>query len=200
MKNIWQLRREFVAQYEVDTVNLTCHQGDIYDFFPPRRFHSHTGLSFEAPKSELILHVRPHETPAWFGRFVRGVGTFNGLFSTPSPDIVCIILGGQGYLVDVNYPHVCEIICVNPINIVVPSVCHDVLVCFDYVRAAGYGAGGLLWQTTDLSWDGIELDEIGLDYLSGRGWDSPEEQSAPFCLDLRTGAVEGGSGPSKYGL
>jgi hypothetical protein len=68
----------------------------------------------------------------------------------------------------------------------------------DYTRIAAYGVAGFLWNTDELSWDGIELTEVETNLVRGLGWDSPAGRKVQFSVDLSTGSVAGGSSPAMY--
>jgi hypothetical protein len=55
-----------------------------------------------------------------------------------------------------------------------------------------WGREGEAWESERLSWEGIQVDRIGVEdgipQLHGRGWDLRTDTDLAFTLDLRTGA------------
>ena len=66
------------------------------------------------------------------------------------------------------------------------------LVFEDCTQLVAIGAGGIAWTTERIAWDGIHgLTRAG-QQLAGEAWCAVDDQSL-HAVDLRTGAVEGGS-------
>lgn len=63
------------------------------------------------------------------------------------------------------------------------------------------GAGGVVWHTRRVSWDGFRDVRIERLTLTGEAWSPIEDRWLPFSVDLRTGRAEGGSytGPEEDG-
>lgn len=189
---------DFEARYSVEELASPLSGGTFFEFFP-KKASSLSGLTFETRGSEAWFSVKPQNFPTWVGRFAGGPGGLNGVFSTPSPNVVCIVVNGQGYWLDVDSPESFQTVRSLPIKNVFSVTSHELLVFVDYVRIAAYAPQGCVWVTEDLSWDGITVGDIDHNSLKGEAWDSPGDRYVPFSVDLNTGEVSGGSSPEKYG-
>jgi hypothetical protein len=135
----------------------------------------------------------------WVGEFEAGPGGISGIFATPCPDDVCVVNAGYAYRVATLLPSSYEVIPSLPVKHVLRVPGKDILVFVDYIRLCALGPTGLLWQTRDLSWDGIKLLEVSGTSIRGLGWDSPGNKDVQFVVDVETGQSQGGSSPNHYG-
>lgn len=188
----------FSADYKVRRFAGEPAAGTALQFL--RRPDAQVGINFQSAKSGLALEVEPNCGRPWIGEYQGGPEGIDGVFATPSTDTVCVIVKGQGYWVPVLDPQHYQVVRSTPIKRVIPIVDRRILVFVDFSRIVAYGAAGFLWLTPDLSWDGLEITDIGTDVILGTGWDSPAGRQVPFSVDLRTGESEGGSSPAKYGV
>jgi hypothetical protein len=133
----------------------------------------------------------------WVGRFEGGAGGITGAFATPNPGVVCIVVSGQGFWVPVESPAQFELVRATPIKTVL-AVGLRLMVFVDNTRLAAYADNGFRWMTTDLSWDGIRVTEVGQDQIRGIGFDSPSNREVPFLVATTDGSSEGGSSPDQY--
>jgi hypothetical protein len=153
------------------------------------------GQKYGTPLTEMTF--RPSNGESWRGRFREGGYGLNGVFATPDPDTVCVILGGLGYWIPVLDParHV-FVRCAPVIDVV---ALHDVgvILFVDYSRLAAYDASGLAWEIGSLVDDELAITEVRDGKVRGRGWSSGKDLN--FEIDARTGRVEsiGPAGPSK---
>lgn len=66
-----------------------------------------SGVTSIADRKPLIVEVTPYEGSPWTGLFNRNTEYFeavNGIYSFPDPNVILVVSGGQGYLVDVHDP------------------------------------------------------------------------------------------------
>lgn len=150
------------------------------------------------PRQALLFEVSSAVREPWVGSFECGPGGLTGVFATPSPDVICIVVRGQGYWIPVQSPEGYQIIRSIPIREVLASPSRGIMVFVDDTRLAGHGDAGPLWVTERLSWDGLRVTEVTPNRIKGTGWDSPASKDVPFCVDIDTGATQGGSSPEKY--
>ena len=134
------------------------------------------------------------------GKFEYGAEGISGFYKTPNPNTVCCILQGLAYWVPVLSPTSYQVIPSTPVKSIIPILNLKLLIFIDYTRLTAFNESGLAWRTASISWDDIQIDSVDAEYVRGRGWDSPREEFAPFTVELRTGAVQGGSSPSQYGV
>jgi hypothetical protein len=155
------------------------------------------GLTFRDPSVSVCFEVETFEGSHWAGDFEGGPGGLTGAFGTPSPAVVCIVVEGQGFWIPVGNPSAYELVRSVPIKEVFAGG-SSLLLFVDSTRLTGYGENGFLWQTEDVSWDGISGIEASSETILGLGWDSPAGRNVPFVVDPKTGKVRGGSSPERY--
>jgi hypothetical protein len=191
--------RTFSVNYEVDTYPDGLGADPNYTFGLSDDASGGV-LSYTQREQSKNIGVLHHSGFRWTGLFQAGGGGISGVYSTPSPDHVCVVVAGEAYWVDAMEPQKYEVIGTMPARIIYPIKALEVLIFIDFVRVVAYGRNGLLWTTSDLSWDGIDDTSVEGSFLRGTAWDAPNDQKVPFSVDLRTGETEGGSSPDSYGL
>jgi hypothetical protein len=153
-------------------------------------------LSNEAASPDsLVVAVAPggDTGSSWVGRFEQGspiATALSGVFSLPDPDQVCVVSGGQAFVVCANNPLDWEALKAPfPVTriLAVPEV--SVLLLIDFTHIAAMGENGVSWTSNRLSWDGIDVKDVVGSTLLGFGWSAPEHRHVGFRLDLRTGDV-----------
>lgn len=167
---------------------------DFYDFVPGVQ----VGIKSWAGTRTVAYKITPHHGRAWVGGFVKGAGGVDGVFATPNPNALCVVVKGEGYVVNVLEPSDFESVPTKPIVSILPIPKHDLLVFVSHTDLSAFDAKGLRWVTDRLSWDGIEELEVGATHIRGKAWDSPANRSVSFSVDLLTGHVSGGSSPEAY--
>ena len=188
----------FAAHYEAEQASRGSSIGIAYEFFRPARPDSQGDIVVEISTQSLVLEVTPFGGESWMGNFQGGPEGLDGVFATPCADTICVVVKGQGYWVPVRDRTTFELIRSVPIKQVVRIPDRDVLIFVDYTRLAAYGPRGFLWLTEDLSWDGLEITDIGANVVRGTAWDSPAASRVPFSVNVDSGKTEGGSSPAKY--
>lgn len=157
------------------------------------------GLELETVASTACIRIAPATATAWIGQFEAGPGGVTGVFATPSLQMACVVVRGQGYWVPLAEPRRFEVIPVIPIRKVLAAPGAKIIFASD-TRIAAYDSGGLAWQSRELSWDGLEIEEVTEDEISGMAWDAPAGTRVSFRVSLLTGASDGGSSPEAYRL
>ena len=187
----------FDANYEIEE---SGPETGSYTFDCAQKEAGAGDLVLRTSASSVSLRIKPLSGQAWVGQFRQGAEGITGVFATPSPDVLCVIARGTGYWVPVLEPTQFQLMPSVPIREVLPVNIHRLLIFVDYTTIAAYGPSGRVWITPDLSWDGLQIDNISHDVIFGSGWDSPAARRVPFSVDLITGAAHGGSSPSLYGI
>lgn len=190
------------SDYEVEVLPRLPATGLDYKFQQERKPPEEPAelvLSIPAePTDWLALRVRRSPGDSWVGSFQPGVEGISGLFATPSESILCVVVKGQGYWVPVDSPREYEIIPSFPIKHVIPIPNTKMMVFVDHVKLVAYGTKGYLWQTDNLSWDGLKITEVSSNRICGLAWDAPKNQEVEFCVTVANGSYEGGSSPDMY--
>jgi hypothetical protein len=158
---------------------------------------------------EIVPHdIVPGEREAWKAVFpghdLAGGGAVTGLFTTPVPDMLCVVCRGVGYAVDLEETplthHGLEIWS-TPVRSVLPFPRHRLIVFGDFIHLVGYrlvdqpGDYGLreAWRSARLGYDDLEILRTTEDRIEGRAWNAPRDEMMGFSLDVRTGEHEGGA-------
>jgi hypothetical protein len=123
-----------------------------------------------------------------------------GEWSTPNPDVACLVERGAAYLVDVNAPTKWTTVETHgPVTLVKEATRADaLLLCSDWAVTA-VGAAGVLWSTRRLSIERLRIDSVGDAFALGVA-DPDDDAAVGFSIDLRTGIVTGGFPPEGGGV
>ena len=138
-------------------------------------------------------------TPAHGGRFLatcalgfRDPTLPSGVFACPAPHDLLAVAGGYAYLVDTLNPETCVHLPLRPVVRVLSAPAQGLILLSGFHTIAAIGAGGLLWQTERLSWEGLTLGDIDGHTLHGTGWNMQTDRDVPFTVELATGRHTGG--------
>jgi hypothetical protein len=113
-----------------------------------------------------------------------------GVYSTPSPSVVCVVARGEAYFIEVHKPERWWALEESPVVAVRSATADGLLVLANPRRVMAVGQNGMAWRTPRLAIDGIELGEPADGVLPGVS--DPRDYAEEFVVDLRTGRHEGG--------
>jgi hypothetical protein len=187
----------FEVDYEV-SASETQEPGVVHHYGQDRRTPSSGQLSWDPLCGVVAVQISGPGFAHWTGKFEAGPGGISGLFGTPAPKTLCVIADGRGYWVPTAQPSRVAIVRSIPIKTVFPVHSRALLLFVDSTRLTAYGPDGFLWQTHDLSWDGLRVTAISAAQVEGVAWDAPRTEHVPFVVDLGTGESRGGSSPERY--
>jgi hypothetical protein len=144
----------------------------------------------------LIFEVDPGDSDSWVGfarpTSIRSRNAVTGLFSTPDPGRLCVIIQGAAYLVDVPTRRFVLLSLSDPVTFVTALADVGLLLLATPWRVLAIGRDGLAWQSERLAIDGLRLDETDGSRLVGvADPDSPEPRE--FVIDLLDGSHRGGA-------
>lgn len=154
----------------------------------------------EGDRSGAYVRVLPREGPAWSGFFALGFESdqvITALCSCPDPDSLCVIPGGYAYVVKATDPTNWFQVEQRPVMELRAVSEHELLLFAGFTTISAVGRLGLAWTTGRLSWEGVEITDIGGGKLRGLGWDAFTDKKAPFEVDLQTGKHTGGASPGQ---
>lgn len=139
----------------------------------------------------LIVEV---ETPdgGWIGDFERGPVGLTAVRTAPSADVIFIAARGLAYFVNVSDPSQCDVVPMVPIIHAVDAPALGLLILSSFTHLLAYDIDGERWQSERVSVDGIQIQHVDDQSLSGVAWDPSQGGRVEFRLDLATGEVEGG--------
>jgi hypothetical protein len=163
----------------------------------PRRQYIYPAAVDEVERGALELMVRPEAGESFLATCALGFASPTvptGVWSCPDPALLCAVAGGYAYMIDTRAPERFQQIGYRPVTEVRPLVEVGLLVFANFHSIEAWGAGGRLWQTARLSWEGVRLGEASAAELKGWGWDMRTDRELPFTIDLATG--QHGGGPS----
>jgi hypothetical protein len=129
-----------------------------------------------------IVHVQPATATEWVGMFpAGGLGGISGVFATPSPERLCVLVDGVAYLVRVDAPGDGAVIAHDQIEQVFPASAPPLLLLvrgIDIVAPSGiHCTGDLLAETrTSLVIDPMSGQVTAGPRLDGPPWNSPGER------------------------
>ena len=149
-------------------------------------------------RGALLIDVRPTGGKNFLAICALGFeGTepLNGVWSCPNPLELCAVAGGYAYILNTWNPKQCTHVDMRPVVEVIATPEPQLLIFVGFHTICAWGAEGMAWHTPRLTWEGLRI--IGLTHatLTGMAWDMPRDAEVEFAVDLRTGAVTGGSAP-----
>jgi hypothetical protein len=139
----------------------------------------------------------------WFGSFSEGTISPNAIdycSSHPDPKKLMIISKGAGYIVNVEKPSEYEEISLTPIMGVLALNEYGIIILHSFSRFIAIGINGVIWETPNVSWDGIKNCKIENKRIKAEVWNSPENIFSPVEVLIETGEVKGGSSPELLGI
>lgn len=182
------IEQPFPSAFELEVLS-ELSSGNTKRLFYPGAVASggHDGLS---------VRVVPHEGEAWIGTFASGRfghKTTTGVFATPDPTKLCVVVEGLAYIVDVANPEEHESAPIVPVIAVRSSAKYRLLIFANHTELLAIGVNGIAWRTKRLSWDSLKLAAMTDDTLSGVFWDIQSESEQGFTVNLADGTHAGGA-------
>jgi hypothetical protein len=141
----------------------------------------------------FVVRFFPTESESWVGNFQPGLTRFSEALAHPDGRHVVVISGGQAYIVDPQRREsAMELGGCHFVSTLQPG---DLLVLVSPIDLTALGPEGPLWRTQRISYDGLRALAVNDEILRGEAW-SPrgvDDTWVPFEVNLKTGAVAGGS-------
>lgn len=179
----------FAANYEV-TATLGLHDPEsTYRISHARDGKSHLDV--------LTLRIRPAGRNDWEGEFFRSCGDgLDGAYSTPDQDVLCVVAGGEGYLVNVLRPLEFRMIPFGSVESVFQVSSVPAIVFVGSTDVATYGDADEIWTSERISYDGFQNLQLQGNELRGQAWLAPTDEWYDFKVDLRKKRVH----DNRYGV
>lgn len=185
----------------VDLAFEHAYRAEVRNDFPSSE--RSTARSFgplSDPETDIVVRVDPLAGEEWTGLFgpaYTSPPAANGVFATPDPNWLCVVVGGRAMAIRADLPGEHVEIPVFPVTSVMAVVPQRLLLFAGFTSITAWGSEGVKWGTRSLSWDGIRLGNLrdGV-LLDGEGWSAPENRFVPFEVDLRNGDHRGGASSS----
>lgn len=145
--------------------------------------------------SRITLLVTLADGRSWTGTFGnepswRGL---TGTFPTPDSDSLCVINHGRAFLVNTLHPADAQTIPSDgPIRSLASIPSPPLLLLATQWSVVAIGPSGEAWASDRIATEGIRLDDVVGSFAIGVA-DPDDEEPREFALDLRTGAIAGGT-------
>lgn len=177
----------FPADYEARMLEEQPSGGASYAF-------GREGQS--AAGAEVLIEVVPRAGEPWVGAVRRPPPTVKGALTaahpTPHASRVCVLAGGDAYLIDVHRPEEFDVLDTGgPVVAVYPILPESLLLLASPWVVTAVDGNGRAWQTDRLAINGLRLDELDDGRVAGVA-DPKDDDPREFVIDLRTGHHEGG--------
>ncbi|RHA37746.1 hypothetical protein [Cellulomonas rhizosphaerae] len=139
-----------------------------------------------------IVRVQPAHSPEWIGMFAAGgLGVESGVFATPAPERLCVVVDGLAYLVNVDSPADGAVIAHNQVHQVVASAETSLLLLVRFIDIVALGADGVAWQSPRLAVDDLRVVEVSAAGIHCTG-DLLAGDPDSFVVDPESGLVISG--------
>ena len=151
----------------------------------------------EGPKENLesvTVEVVPKGGQKWIGIFMGNYDSppsANVMMTAPNERDVCIVIRGIGYIVDVLNPDQWQEVRCHPILDIYSIREKGVLIFKDFTRLTAYDLSGFRWRTRHISWDGITVEEVNEERISGTVYEAPTASQIKFSVEIDTGEIAG---------
>lgn len=139
-----------------------------------------------------IVRVQPANGAEWVGMFpAGGLGGISGVFATPSPERLCVLVDGLAYLVRADAPGDGAVIAHDQVEQVFPAVDPPLLLLVRGIDIVALGADGVAWRSPRLAVDDLRVLSVDPDSIRCTG-DLLSEERASLIIDPTTGQVASG--------
>jgi hypothetical protein len=177
-------RFAFKANYSVNTeVDLPPAGGHVVGF-------AHEGSNLNIGlDGGLLCKISPDGRNPWMANFQLASHpprSVNGIFSTPNPEIVCVVAGGCGYWLDVFKQTKLDIQCslIRQVKIIQEF---NLLVFVDYTNLVAYDFNGLKWRSDRLALDELIVIDQDNSELICEGLDNTASSTMRFKVNISSG-------------
>jgi len=157
-----------------------------------------SSLFFGPSKKEAVerIVVVPKTGRAWTAEFSVDYDVppaVSGVYATPDPDKVCVVVGGCGYMISALQPSEYQRISCFPIVAVAQATKASRIVFADFTNLAAWDRSQETWRSDRASVDGIEFLNFNGSTLFARGWEDDGSTLQPFefRVDLVSGSLSG---------
>lgn len=105
-----------------------------------------------------VVRVTPAASPEWVGMFPSGgLGGLSGIFATPSPERICVVVDGLAYLVRVTAPGRGAVLAHDTVEQVVSVADSALLLLVRGIDMVALGIDGVSWRSARLAVDDLRV-------------------------------------------
>ena len=176
---------------QLDTLPATDPPGGIQYFTG--------GAARSLPTAGLIVQVKPEQAGEWIGVFLieyNSQAAKTELVLLDRSNYFCVVAGGRGYVVHAEKPVRTTAIDAYPIVSILASTDRMAVAFADFTGVSIVARDGHVWNSPQISFDGIRLVKMTADQIDGLAWHAPQDEEVPFTIDLRSRTVSGGAFPN----
>ena len=134
-----------------------------------------------------LVQVTPKHGTEWVGMYpAGGLGALRGVYATPSPNTLCVVVGGAAYLTDVDRPSGSTQLATDQVEQVVATSEHQLLLLVSPVDMVAVGSSGVAWRSHRLAMDHLRVTRVmprGIECTD----DLMDPESTRFIVDPTTG-------------
>jgi hypothetical protein len=186
-------RQGFSPAYEVEIDPEFPADGawplPVFAFDRDGRVRSEFVSRWGAPR---ILRVRPAASPEWVGMFPSGgLGGVSGVFATPSPERLCVLVDGEAFVVRVDAPAEGAVIAHDTVEQVVSAAVPPLLLLVRGIDIVALGAGGVAWHSPRLAVVDLRVRDVDAEGIHCAG-DLIGGGLVSIIVDPTTGQVSSG--------
>lgn len=160
--------------------------------FEPQNFYPPIARTYPS-RYDLTLEFRHFSGKPFRATFASREGEANGVYTTPDPDVACVVAGGAAYFVHIDEPTQWEQDPGKPIEQVRLIPEHGLFLFASEEELWARTIDVVLWNTGCITDYKIELKEVteeevkGVTYLYDKEYD--------FTVNFKTGVLTGGQPP-----
>ena len=177
----------FPRRFEYDELSeLPGGLSDPHFYFP--------SASLKGGADGVLVRIRPAVGTPWIGTFAFGHNrgrAVTSVFTTPNPDVICVVADGAGYLVAANAPQDWYTVQAAPVLDVRQVPERSLLIFSDFSDLVAYGVSGMAWAAR-IGADDLRIVDASPDRISGTWWNPATGATAEFVVDPSTGELIGG--------
>jgi hypothetical protein len=158
----------------------------------PRRHFTYPAIAEEVERGALEVMVTPANSEGFLATCALGFrdpAAPSGIWSTPNPDWLCALSGGYAYLVNAENPAEFTMIAMRPVLSVHAAIDAGLLLFVGSRKMIAWGREGFVWESENLSDEGVTVKKIEGEKLYGRGWELMKDREYEFELDLKSGKI-----------
>lgn len=184
----------------VDEIPVELAFAAAYDVSLMRELPGHGGVEHVFARDERTADGGPlieviASSDAWTGMVVNAPESISaahsGVYSTPRPDVICVVARGDAYFINVDDPERWWTLEDSPVVAVRGAVTEGLLLLATPWRVVAVGEAGVVWRTSRIAIDGISLGEVSGGVVVGVA-DPNDDEAQDFTIELRTGHHRGG--------
>jgi hypothetical protein len=101
--------------------------------------------------------------------------------------VLCVVPKGAAYIVRPDKPNAWQQMRVRPIIDVRVLPEHRMLLLADYTKLIALGNGGVLWESSSLCGDDLQILRVTSEAVEGIGYDPAIPGESRFLVDIKTG-------------